>query len=349
MTPKTVLLADDDRELVEALAARCLELGVKVEVAYDARTALRCICESRPDVICLDVKMPSGSGLSVCEMLVNDVELAQIPVIMLTGMTDEETIRRCHRMGAYYVLKSENVWQRLCPILCELLGQEPPAAHPFEPRDAGPGVQWQEEPARRGLNHLVEAIARQPVSLPEGASDSSPGPIRPCAARKPEAGPAADIGAPLHCGPVAPGGTPQHPTNEPTTTASQDPGKKRWTVLHIEDDADASDAMKLRLESLGLDILQAFDAAEGYRLAIAKSPDLVVCDYGPARRRRELRAAATSREPGDRKYSGDLCDGPLGERTAAPALRRRGGGISEEARLAGGPGRGARRGIGCPA
>ena len=56
-------------------------------------------------MICLDVNMPGGSGLSACEMISQDEDLAGIPVIILTGCYDEETIRRCHKMSAYYVLK----------------------------------------------------------------------------------------------------------------------------------------------------------------------------------------------------------------------------------------------------
>ncbi|NLE36570.1 MAG: response regulator [Pirellulaceae bacterium] len=50
--------------------------------------------------------MPSGSGLSVREMRVHDKEMPYIPVIMLTGKSDEATIRRCHEVRAFYVLKT---------------------------------------------------------------------------------------------------------------------------------------------------------------------------------------------------------------------------------------------------
>jgi CheY-like chemotaxis protein len=89
-------------------------------------TALTLAHQQQPDLICLDVNMPSGSGLSVCEMLTADDQVSSIPVIMLTGRADEETVRRCHTMCAYYVLKSRDTWGRVEPILRELL-QLPPA------------------------------------------------------------------------------------------------------------------------------------------------------------------------------------------------------------------------------
>ncbi len=139
MTKKTILIADDQRELVRAIQLRCRHLGLETLVAHDAMTALTLINEHRPDLVCLDVNMPAGNGLSVCEMLAGDEQLASIPVIILTGRADDETIRRCHSMCAYYVLKSSDVWQRIEPLLHELLGIEPPET---------PSPEWRETMAR---------------------------------------------------------------------------------------------------------------------------------------------------------------------------------------------------------
>ena len=125
MKSKTILIADDDRDLVQVLKLRCTQLGLNVVGAHDAMTALALVHQERPDLICLDVNMPSGNGLSVCEMLAADDRLSSIPVIMLTGRADEETIRRCHAMCAYYVLKSGDIWNRVEPILHELLELPP--------------------------------------------------------------------------------------------------------------------------------------------------------------------------------------------------------------------------------
>ncbi len=121
MTLRTVLIADDDRGLVRALEVRCCQLGLNVLVAHDATAALIKARQHRPDLICLDVSMPAGSGLSVCEMLDSDPEFRGTPVIILTGREDEDTIRRCHTMCAYYVLKSTDVWQRVGPLIREIL------------------------------------------------------------------------------------------------------------------------------------------------------------------------------------------------------------------------------------
>jgi len=263
-TPKTVLIADDDRELVDVLATRCRELGLKVLVAYDARTAFHTVCQSHPNVICLDVMMPSGSGLSVCEMLVNDKELSSIPVIMLTAKTDEETIRRCHAMCAYYVPKSSNVWERLCPILCELLGVELPVSHP--PRIPGEphATDWWSELSCHGLSHLVETITQEATSVQATDGSDRAGAGLTGESDK-DSTAAQSAGAP-----------PDESAAEPSDHRKK---ARRRTILYIEDDVEASNAMKLRLESLDLEVIQAFNGTEGYRLAVAKTPDLVLCDY----------------------------------------------------------------------
>lgn len=118
-----LFIADDDNDIVELLAKRSQGLGFQVDSANNAMTALGKIEENLPDVVVLDVDMPLGSGLSVCEMMSNHEDLCSIPVILLTGSTDKETIRRCHQMCAYYVLKGPNLWSRVEPVLQELFSE----------------------------------------------------------------------------------------------------------------------------------------------------------------------------------------------------------------------------------
>jgi CheY-like chemotaxis protein len=118
---KSVLIADDDRELVDAIALRCRKRGLRVLCAHDAYTALSQVKSEMPDMVCLDVEMPAGNGLSVCEMLASDEACRSIPIAIMTGRTDPDTIIRCHNMCVYYIEKCPNVWSRLEPLLVEVL------------------------------------------------------------------------------------------------------------------------------------------------------------------------------------------------------------------------------------
>jgi DNA-binding response OmpR family regulator len=119
---KTIVIADDDRELVSAMALRCRRHGLNVFCAHDAFTALSLVKTEMPDMVCLDVEMPAGNGLSVCEMLASDEACRSIPVAIMTGRTDPDTIIRCHNMCAYYIEKCPDLWSRLEPLVVELLG-----------------------------------------------------------------------------------------------------------------------------------------------------------------------------------------------------------------------------------
>ncbi len=170
MTTKTILIADDDHELVEAIALRCRQLGLNVLLAHDGLSALEMVDEKMPDLICLDVNMPLGDGLGVCEMMAPDKLLASIPVIVLTGRSDDETVRRCRSMGAHYLCKSHDVWGLLRPMLYELLdlGHPPDLGNPLElgnPKteeaETCDPTGWDDlAPAgtRRCLSHLIEVV-----------------------------------------------------------------------------------------------------------------------------------------------------------------------------------------------
>ena len=121
---KKIVIADDDPDIVQVLTRRFRSLGCSVIGTGSAVDALNIIARMVPDLVCLDVSMPAGNGLSVCEMLATDMKLANIPVIILTGRTDDETIRRCHDMMAYYVEKNVNVWERVEPLARDLLAVE---------------------------------------------------------------------------------------------------------------------------------------------------------------------------------------------------------------------------------
>jgi len=119
---KRILIADDDEGVVDALARRCHALELRVERAYDGISALTKIDSVEPDLAILDVNMPCGSGLSVCEMVARDAHLKTIPIIVLTGRSDNETIAACNRLNASYVLKGPSIWSQIEPLLYERLG-----------------------------------------------------------------------------------------------------------------------------------------------------------------------------------------------------------------------------------
>ena len=121
MIAKSVLIADDDADVLTALTLRCEQLGLEVRLAHDAMTALMMFRLHPPDLLIIDINMPGGNGLSVCEMLTTDTRWTTLPAIVLTGRTDHDTIDRCQGAGVHYVCKGGDVWNRVKPLLQEML------------------------------------------------------------------------------------------------------------------------------------------------------------------------------------------------------------------------------------
>ena len=109
---KTILLIDDDADLVDSLGMRCRSIGLHVKTAHNALAAARLMDESMPHLVCLDVNMPTGNGLQICQAMASDPVTACIPVIIMTACCTPETIKKCGDLCAYYIHKSGDLWKR---------------------------------------------------------------------------------------------------------------------------------------------------------------------------------------------------------------------------------------------
>lgn len=85
MTPKKVLIADDEPNIVVSLEYLMKREGHEVLVARDGEQALALAREHRPALVLLDVMMPGRSGVEVCQALRADEATASIKVLMLSA------------------------------------------------------------------------------------------------------------------------------------------------------------------------------------------------------------------------------------------------------------------------
>ncbi|MFF7858161.1 response regulator [Streptomyces sp. NPDC007904] len=117
--PHTVLLAEDDRAIRNALERALTLEGYRVTAVADGVEALAQVHRGRPDVLVLDVMMPGIDGLQVCRVL--RAEGDRTPVLMLTALV--ETADRIAGLDAGaddYVVKPfdvEEVFARLRALL----------------------------------------------------------------------------------------------------------------------------------------------------------------------------------------------------------------------------------------
>ena len=96
----TVLVADDE-PLLRFLAREALErVGLTVVEAVNGKQALEVYERAHPDLVLLDLLMPERDGFEVCRELRRLPGGNQIPILIMTGLNDEPSIRRAYEAGA---------------------------------------------------------------------------------------------------------------------------------------------------------------------------------------------------------------------------------------------------------
>lgn len=84
-----ILLIEDERSLVEVLAANLAREGFDVMTAFDGQDGLRQAQIKLPDLIVLDLMLPVKPGLDVCRELKSSQQTRDIPIVMLTAKAEE--------------------------------------------------------------------------------------------------------------------------------------------------------------------------------------------------------------------------------------------------------------------
>jgi putative two-component system response regulator len=104
-----VLLVDDNTTNLQLLRETLDGLGYKLLIAKNGQTALSIAQKADPSIILLDIMMPEIDGYEVCRRLKADKKTAQIPVIFITALADDEDEAKGLGMGAVdYITKPIN-------------------------------------------------------------------------------------------------------------------------------------------------------------------------------------------------------------------------------------------------
>jgi len=107
--PLRVLVADDDAILREIAAATLKEAGFTVQTVASGDAAVAACALHLPDIALLDVEMPAGNGYQACTNIRALPGGADLPIVMVTGCDDTESIDRAYEAGATdFVVKPIN-------------------------------------------------------------------------------------------------------------------------------------------------------------------------------------------------------------------------------------------------
>lgn len=103
---KTILVVDDQAVMVRIVSAPLQREGYTIVTAGNAADALAKIQEAKPDLIILDILLPDASGIDVCRSIRQELKLVDVPIILLSGLTEVETKVEGLKAGAdEYVTK----------------------------------------------------------------------------------------------------------------------------------------------------------------------------------------------------------------------------------------------------
>ncbi|MEM1434591.1 MAG: EAL domain-containing protein [Pseudomonadota bacterium] len=106
----SILIADDDPSMLLLMQAALEEAGFAVTCAADGPSALREFPKAAPNLVLLDVEMPGASGFEVCAALRRDPANALLPIVIVTGLDDTESIDQAFKAGATDFISKPVVW-----------------------------------------------------------------------------------------------------------------------------------------------------------------------------------------------------------------------------------------------
>ena len=117
----SVLVVDDDPEIVSMLSTRLAARGYKVSSAGDGHKALEMAKREHPDVMLLDVMMPGKSGWEVARALKQDAATQNIKIVMVTAIGEQVNEITSPLYGADAHIDKPFEFERLESIVSTLL------------------------------------------------------------------------------------------------------------------------------------------------------------------------------------------------------------------------------------
>jgi CheY-like chemotaxis protein len=119
---KSILVVDDDPEIVAMLSTRLNKRGYKVTTANDGNSALAQAKLARPDLVLLDVMMPGKSGWEVARALKQDPVTEHVKIVMVSAIGEKTNEITAPIYGADAHIDKPFEFENLERVINELVG-----------------------------------------------------------------------------------------------------------------------------------------------------------------------------------------------------------------------------------
>jgi DNA-binding response OmpR family regulator len=123
--PKSVLLVDDDRDILTSMQTSLAALGLNILTASDGNEALRQAEQHHPDLVVLDMMLPKRSGFLVMEKLKKGKKRTDPPrIIMITGNEGVRHRAYAESLGVDFYIYKPFRMDKLIESVKKLLGED---------------------------------------------------------------------------------------------------------------------------------------------------------------------------------------------------------------------------------
>ena len=109
-----ILIVEDDPKAAQTLASQLNAAGHACAVRHEGNGVLEVLRKGSPDLLVLDIMLPDSSGFEICRSIRRDGELFNLPILVVSAMTDSEEVQHGLSQGAdMYLTKPYNAGQLL--------------------------------------------------------------------------------------------------------------------------------------------------------------------------------------------------------------------------------------------
>lgn len=103
-----ILLIEDEREMAQMYKDKFVEAGFDIFLAFTASDGLKKAKKEKPDLVVLDILLPTDNGISFLGKMRKDPVIADIPVVALSNYDEPKTKKEAFELGAKnYLLKTD--------------------------------------------------------------------------------------------------------------------------------------------------------------------------------------------------------------------------------------------------
>ena len=120
----SVLVLEDDELQMQVLSRHLESLNLEVLQASTIAAASKILRDKPVQLAILDIHLPDGSGLELCEQIDADPKLSGLPMIVLSSMTESDLVRRTRAAGGCYFIGKPYDPNVLLVIIERALGSE---------------------------------------------------------------------------------------------------------------------------------------------------------------------------------------------------------------------------------